>query len=480
MRDTGLGIPTFASTTSLLEAVPHPYAVLDPQHVIRSVSAAYLTMTGASEADLVGRSIYDAFPDNPDDPSGAAEQLRASLDRVLATGEREALEFRHPIPIRAEPGRFTNQWWGVVNSAIRSGGGIVGVLHHSFNITERVLAERDAEIRERQMEEASSVASWAFVPTTGHAVVSAGVSRLFGLGDVSGPVDASRILDRYHPEDRERLLAQFAELEHARAGATISDEFRIVGEDGSDRWVRVHGELVRQDAHDPAKFVGISVDVTPAHERQAALEAALAERDRLLAQKEALLGEVNHRVKNSLQIVSSILNIDAASTEGAAAAERLRAAAARVRAVAAVHELIYKSGEVSAVYVDGYLRDLCRALEASADARVVVEAAPVRLSTDRAINVALLVNELVSNALEHGVAGRPDGRVEVRAARADGALTLSVADDGPGKPAGASPNLGARIIAVATRQLDARSEEGPGLGDDGAGHRVTVRIPLQD
>jgi two-component sensor histidine kinase len=225
------------------------------------------------------------------------------------------------------------------------------------------------------------------------------------------------------------------------------------------------------------------MDVTAAKDREAALASTVEDRDRLLAQKEILFAEVHHRIKNSLQIVSSILALDAGTRGAGDPQTRIRRAAARVMAVASVHELIYKSGQVATVDIDGYLVDLCRTLEASVKGSISCEAQALRLDTDRAIGLALLVNELVTNAFSHGLRGRTGGHVEVECARDGDGILLRVADDGVGKPPVDRPGLGTRIVTATVAQLDATMHEGPAAkaDRDGSkmGHEVLIRIPIE-
>jgi len=159
-----------------------------------------------------------------------------------------------------------------------------------------------------------------------------------------------------------------------------------------------------------------------------------------------------------------------------------------VQAVASVHELIYKAGQVTTVEIGGFLEDLCRTLEASAQGTVACRSEPIHLSTDKAISLALLVNELVANAFGHAFADRNDGRVDVRCTSEGSDMILTVTDDGIGKSGDGSKGLGSRIVAAMVSQLDAAVEEGPATlsgktGSDhgpGAGHRVLIRMPLND
>lgn len=479
---------------AVLTATPYSYLLLDKDLVVQAVSTAYLAMTGATEADVLGKPVFEAFPPNPDDPNDGMERVLASMKLALQTGKTDGIEVRYPIPAREQHGEFMNRWWQISHSPLYDGDTIVGILQDSLDVTDRVIAARDANIRERLVSKLSDIAFWEFCPTRGTATVSAAQSRMFGLPPTPGVTSGRPYLDRYLPEDRNRLTADFAALEDAAAGAVIDGEYRIQLPNGAIRWLLLRGDLVRENANDPASFVGISMDVTRAHDREAALAKTLDERDILLEQKQLLLDEVNHRIKNSLQIVSSILSLDAQSAGGAEARARLRGAAARVQAVASVHELIYKSGQVTTVEISGYLRDLCRTLETSAQGSVSCQSESLTISIDKAISMALLVNELVANAFGHAFGDRADGCVEVIGKRVGSDMVLTVTDDGVGKIAGPSKGLGTKIIAAMVMQLDGTMQEGPpqALASTSSphefdrfdasqtGHCVLVRIPLDN
>ena len=136
------------------------------------------------------------------------------------------------------------------------------------------------------------------------------------------------------------------------------------------------------------------------------------ELESLVAQKELLVREVNDRVKNSLQIVSSILHLQAKAVSAEAAAE-MRTASARILAIAAVHERLYTGNAVTTVTLDAFLKDLCadigKALRRATD--LEIELAAVELPTDKAIPLALIVNELVTNAIRPNAA-MPRGDAE--------------------------------------------------------------------
>jgi two-component sensor histidine kinase len=190
-------------------------------------------------------------------------------------------------------------------------------------------------------------------------------------------------------------------------------------------------------------------------------------------QKELLMREVNHRVKNSLQIVSSILHLQVSQDQGGEATDAMRSAAARVMAIAAVHERLYTGPDVRVVSLDAFLGNLCqeigRALGCSEG--IEVDLGPIQVPTDMAVPLALIVNELVTNAIKYA---SPPWRI-VMMPSPPGHVTLSVSDSGQG-PSGDKPQagMGSRIVQGLVQQLGARVE----TSRHPDGYTVEVAIPL--
>ncbi|OIJ95597.1 PP2C family protein-serine/threonine phosphatase [Streptomyces colonosanans] len=123
---------------ALFAATPSPYLVLDPALVIVEVNQAYLDVTGHTREDLVGRHIFDAFPDDPNDPEAeGVRTLNASLERVLASREPDALAFmKYAIPVRGRPGTFEERWWSPVNTpVVGPDGQVVWIIHRAEDVT---------------------------------------------------------------------------------------------------------------------------------------------------------------------------------------------------------------------------------------------------------------------------------------------------------------------------------------------------------
>jgi len=194
------------------------------------------------------------------------------------------------------------------------------------------------------------------------------------------------------------------------------------------------------------------------------------------AQKDLLMKEVHHRVKNSLQIVASLLSLQA-KTAGPAAS-RFHDAAARVMAIATVHQQLHDSEGVGTVRIDRYLVDLCRGIEAASSlnrlSQIAVDATPLVISTDVAVPLAIIVNELVTNAIQHAKLVGEGGIVRVLLETSGNAFWISVSDAGDGPDAAQTHvGLGTRIVETLASQINAAVAKEQGA----SGYRVTVTVP---
>lgn len=202
---------------------------------------------------------------------------------------------------------------------------------------------------------------------------------------------------------------------------------------------------------------------------------------RALQQKELLLKEVNHRVKNSLQLVSSLLGLQRAQIKDPEARRQFDEAGRRINTVAKIHQRLYQDEDVDCVAFDKFLKELCDELNdvASNGGEITIscDAVPSQLPTEHVIPLALIVNELVTNALKYSYP-HGNGVIRVRCEQRDTGLVVSVADDGnkldqdfdPAKSSG----LGMKMIQALAKQLRATFT----LTQDATGKCFTVRLPL--
>lgn len=247
----------------------------------------------------------------------------------------------------------------------------------------------------------------------------------------------------------------------ARALATgqsvgLAQHMLLLGRDGREWPIQDSGAPIRLNADTILGGVLVFRDDSERKRSEQELRDSLAE-------KVVLLKEVHHRVKNNLQIVSSLLSLQADRMTTPEAAAALLDTQDRVRSMALLHESLYRSGNLARINIPAYIQDLCSYLLSSLGQkaeRVQVEqrVVPLTLAMEQAVPCGLIINELVSNALKHGFPGGRPGTVTVELAREDEAgLLLCVMDNGIGLPPGidaaSSGTLGLMLVRNLTGQL---------------------------
>lgn len=216
-------------------------------------------------------------------------------------------------------------------------------------------------------------------------------------------------------------------------------------------------------------------------QRAEELARSVAERQRAeeqlrasLREKEVLLREIHHRVKNNLQVISSLLNLQSRYIHDPQAFEMFKESQNRVKSMAIIHEKMYKSKDLVKIdfaeYISNLLSHLFRTYSVQADAvRLHIDVADVFLGIDTAIPCALIINELVSNSLKYAFPADRKGsiRIALRADK-DNRYTLTVSDDGVGFPQGldfrTTDSLGLQIVTALTNQLEGTLELLDGRG----------------
>jgi PAS domain S-box-containing protein len=189
--------------------------------------------------------------------------------------------------------------------------------------------------------------------------------------------------------------------------------------------------------------------------------------ERSLAEKEILLREIHHRVKNNLQIISSMLNLQSERTDDAATREVFQESEVRIRAMALVHEQLYRSGDLAHVDLAKYLDTLAQQViryfgHGEYRVEVKVDESIRVVGVDHAIPIGLIVNELIANAVQHGFSTRSKGLVRVELTSTREGRKLTIMDDGDGLPEAvdieASDSLGLKLVLALAEQLGGRFE----------------------
>ncbi len=443
-------------------------------------------LTGVPRDAAVGRKLFDVFPPNPDLPEvDVRPAVAASLDRMVSSREPDTMDvFQHDLVI-APGARFVERYWQITHSPIFEGpedsGKIVGALQTTRDVTQETIRRKITAAKQRAATMGGQLSFFELDFETDEVDVSQGFEVLHGYVPGEAGPHLSHYYSRVHEEDRDRTITLIEALRDAPGRTEESNQYRALWPDGTVRWLSARMEVVRGSG-EHGKLTGIVLDVTDLHRKEEELRAAIAARDLLLA-------EVNHRVKNSLQLVTSILNMEAtqAARAGEAGVDRLRDAAARVRTIAAVHATLYQGDDVRSVDLASFIGTLCQHLAEASGAEdrgiaLKVVAEDIRVETDRAIPLALIANEVVTNAFKHAF---PDGRrgtvrVTLRRSGPD-RLVLEIEDDGTGGDPSASQRgpatdggFGRRLVETLGHQLRAEMRS----VHDSTGTRVHLNLPV--
>ena len=206
------------------------------------------------------------------------------------------------------------------------------------------------------------------------------------------------------------------------------------------------------------------------------LGAVIAEKDGALRQKEVLMREMNHRIQNSLQIVSGFLRLQARAAKDPAFEEAVEEARRRLGAVSLVHRRLYRADQIETIDMARYIEELWEELAESLDPewarRTRLHLTPVEAPTDRAVAVGLIATELIINASKYAYGGAP-GPLDITLETHDGALRLIVADRGGGK-AKSTAGFGSRMMSAMVAQLSGVLD----YGDNRPGLRAALSAPL--
>jgi PAS domain S-box-containing protein len=267
---------------------------------------------------------------------------------------------------------------------------------------------------------------------------------------------------------RDDLAASLAQLQALARGdiPNFSLEKRYLRKDGSPVWIRLSVGLVRGEDGQPQHFVSVVEDIT---QRKLAEDQARAS----LAEKEVLLKEIHHRVKNNLQIFSSLLNLESRHQTNPEMRAMIQEIQGRVRSMAVLHEKLYQTESLATIDLADYLRSLVKMLQRFSAAADAVELRwdlePITADADTALPLGLVFAEVTTNAFKYAFANRREGRLSVTLRSLDDrGFELEVKDDGPGLPpsfyATEQRSLGIRLVQMFARQLNAeatwRSEPG--------------------
>ena len=307
--------------------------------------------------------------------------------------------------------------------------------------------------QERMAHIAASMADWIWETDADDRYVSVSSRVRDALGYEPEALLGKSLLDFLAPDEDNTARAAFLSAKARHEPVRDLLNWRVA-KDGSRRCISTSGVPWHDDAGVFQGYRGVDKDVT---------QRILAERELhdSLAEKDILLKEIHHRVKNNLQIISGLLYLQEEQVRDPAALECFRESRSRIASMALVHEELYRSTTLASIRLDDYILELLPRLFGHNDStpRLSFDCRldPVSVSIEKAVPTGLTLNELFTNAYKHAFRMRPTGLLGVELHEEAEHIRIVVRDDGPGLPAGFDPEacdtLGMKLVRNLVQQL---------------------------
>ncbi len=384
-----------------------------------------------TEEMLVGhqlREIYPAEIADRDEPSLRAALAGDTIDQVV---------------------EHDGHYYRVITAPIRDGREIKHGLVLTQDITATKVAEREYERVLEQLDlaiETAELGLWKVNAETGDLDWNSRLLEIFGVSreDFDGAFDTLR--EMVHPDDVENMDREIRAIRDGRR--VKSFVFRIVRPDGAVRHISASGTPIDREGSSQT-YLGFAVDITESVERERQLAEAL---NRL----EAAIRESNHRIKNNLLAVKSLVDLGDRAGRGTESIKE------QINSIIAVHDLLGQTDHVGRVGVQSLLDKTSQphlTSIAKSGGTLEVKSIEIEVDSKTAIPIALIVNELITNAIRHGVRPRANDFVHVSLSAADDGVIIVVENSGNPLPAGfpdtRSDSLGWTLVRALAEQVDA-------------------------
>jgi PAS domain S-box-containing protein len=465
--------------------------ILDRNGRISYESPSSERLLGYPPGFLIGKDPLDYI--HPDDLAIVKEELRNVMHRVN-TGI--PTEFR----IRKADGGYI--WVDSLGTNLLDVPGVDGVVITTRPIQQRKLAEQalqESEERVRLALEGAEAAFWDWDLPSGKATFSDRFYTMLEYAPGEFPATYDTWVALMHPDDRDHVLPDLRQqIQEKRPLCEI--EYRLLSKNGNWIWILGRGKIVDTDRQgNPVRLTGVNIDITNRQLMESeirslntvleqrvkdrtealskaneALEEENAQRveaeNRLkvsLDEKVMLIKEIHHRVKNNLQIIISLLNLQSRYITDESTLAAIRESQNRVRVMSLVHEKLYQAENVSKIQVQDYIRFLGNSLiqfygAKSRGVRLVMDIGDVDATINTAIPLGLIVNELISNSLKYAFPGGRTGEITITVTKEGPAMHVQYRDNGVGIPATLdwknTKSLGLRLVNTLVDQLNGTVE----------------------
>mgnify|MGYP001062043647 CR=1 FL=1 len=416
-----------------------------PDHTIIWANRAAAQSLGMKPEDLVGRRCYELW-------HGRSTPCEiCPVARARETGKPQEDQVKTP----------DDRYWYIRGyPVLDEKGQVAALIEVTLEITETVKAQLDlkaSEERYRRLAENAQdiIYRYRFYPERGFEYVNPAATVITGYTPEEHYADPDLGFKIVVEEDRP-LLEKMSTAEISQPVV-----LRWRRRDGEIIWTEQRNVPIYDEEGRLVALEGIVRDVTERIKREEALKKSLKE-------KEILLREIHHRVKNNMQVISSLLNLQAALMDDPKIKEIFKQCQKRIRSMAQVHEKLYASPDLTAIDFADYIQSLAKTIYQEYEwqlgqIELKTKLEPIAININQAVPLGLIVNELITNSLKHAFPERRKGTIWIVLKRLDEKRAwLQVKDDGVGLPEGIDlkkpKTMGLIIIEALVEQLEAKME----------------------
>jgi len=427
---------------------------LDAEGHVTMINPKGAQILGYEQNEIIGKNWFDNYL-----PSRLRETVEGVFKQLIA-GDGESVEYYENAILTKDNIERIVAFHNTIIS--NDDGNITGVIFSGDDITEKKQVEQEL-LEANNIINRSPIVIFLWQNTAGWPVelVSENVHGLFGYSAqefTEGSISYSNVI---HPDDLQRVGKEVSTFSSEMGRTEFKHEpYRIITRDSHVKWVEDITHIRRNAEGTITHYQGIVYDITDQHEADIIIKRSLRE-------KEVLLKEIHHRVKNNLAVISSLLFLQSNYVDDTKYLAMFKQSQSRINSMALVHEQLYRTDNFEQIDVCAYVNSLIHNVQNShaMEKQVLIQTLvdDVHMDIDSLVPLGLIINEILTNSFKYafGTMENPEISLEIRKA-GHGKVILEVSDNGIGLPDGFDMDkpvgLGLQLVSMLTSQIDGHLE----------------------